>query len=249
MSALVDRIRLRLIPALLTAFGVGLLALGLLSYSDPVAARPAPSASPSPSETPLAVAATPSPRITLPPLESRPPASSGAPMASPSPSPVASIPADRVATRVRVAALKIDLPVMLQPDPKYPACNVAMYLGTMWQPGMDRSIYLYAHARAGMFLPILNASLVANGKKMKGMLVEVWTSDNQRFLYEITEVRRHVRTLDAAFKSTSEILWLQTSEGPRGTVGKTQVLAKLLAQEPADPADAHPKPHPVVCGP
>ena len=168
---------------------------------------------------------------------------------SPSPSPVASIPPDRVATRVRVAALKIDLPVMLQPDPKYPACNVAMYLPAMWQPGMDRSIYIYAHARKGMFLPILNASLVANGKKMKGMLVEVWTSDNQRFLYEITEVRRHVHTLESAFKATSETLWLQTSEGPRGTLGKTQVLAKRLAQEAADPADAHPKPHPVVCGP
>src|SRR3954470_9311485 len=122
MSALVDRIRLRLIPALLTALGVGLLALGLLSYTDPVAARPAPSASASasPSDSSAAVTSTPRPRITLPPLESRPPAASGAPIASPSPSPspVASIPADRVATRVRVAALKIDLPVMLQPDPK-----------------------------------------------------------------------------------------------------------------------------------
>ncbi len=88
---------------------------------------------------------------------------------------------------------------MLQPDPRYPACNVAMYLPSMWQPGMDRSIYIYAHARTGMFLPILNASLVANGKKMLGMLAEVWTSDNQKFTYEITDVRRHQHTLESAF--------------------------------------------------
>jgi hypothetical protein len=245
MSGFVDRIRLRLIPALLTAIGVGLLALGLLSYSTPVAAIPV--ASPSPSPTPLAVAATPSPLITLPPLGSRPPPSASAPIVEPSP--VASIPPDRVTTRVRVKALKIDLPVIVQPDPRYPACNVAMYLQSMWQPGMNRSIYLYAHARAGMFLPILNASLVSNGKKMLGMLVEIWTSDNQKFLYEITDVRRHVHTLDSAFNAKSETLWLQTSEGPKGTLGKTQVLAKPLAQEAADPAEAHPKPHPVVCGP
>ena len=91
-----------------------------------------------------------------------------------------------------------------------------MYLTSMWQPGQDRSIYLYAHARTGMFLPILNASLVANGKKMLGMIVEVWTDDNQRYLYEITDVRRHQHTLESAFQATSETLWLQTSEGPEG---------------------------------
>jgi hypothetical protein len=235
MSAIFDRIRLRLIPALITAVGVALLAAGLMSYSTPVTADPVATATPSP--TAVAVAPTPSPRITLPPLGSGEP---------PTPSP--SFPADRVATRVRIAALKIDLPVIIQPDPSYPACNVAMYLTNMWQPGEGRSTYLYAHARTGMFLPILTASLVQNGKKMLGMVVEVWTSDNQRFLYEITEVRRHQLTLDAAFKATTETLWLQTSEGPKGTPGKTQVIAKPLAQEPADPADAHPKPHPVACG-
>jgi hypothetical protein len=244
MSALIDRVRLRLIPALLTAVGVGLLAVGLLSYSNAATAQPAASASASPSSTVAAVVATPSPLITLPPLDSGPLPSSSAPIA-----PVASLPVDHVMTRVRIAALKIDLPVMIQPDPTYPACNVAMYLTSMWQPGQDRSIYLYAHARTGMFLPILNASLVANGKKMLGMIVEVWTDDNERYLYEITEVRRHQHTLESAFQADSETLWLQTSEGPKGTLGKTQVIAKPLAHDAADPADSHPKPHPVVCGP
>src|SRR6478672_11766959 len=106
MSALLDRIRLRLIPAVLTAVGVGLLAVGLLSYSNPVTAQPAASASPSP--TPVAVVATPSPLITLPPLDSGPLPSSSAPIA-----PAASLPVDHVMTRVRVAGLKIDLPVMI----------------------------------------------------------------------------------------------------------------------------------------
>ena len=43
-----------------------------------------------------------------------------------------------------------------------------------------------------MFLPILTASKVSNGKKMVGMVVEVWTNDDQRFLYVVTKVKRHV---------------------------------------------------------
>jgi hypothetical protein len=48
--------------------------------------------------------------------------------------------------------------------------------------------------------------------------------------------------------ATTEQLWLQTSEGPKGTVGKTQLLAELLTVGPADHAAAHPTPHPVNCG-
>jgi len=116
------------------------------------------------------------------------------------------------------------------------------------QPGQGRATYLYAHARTGMFLPILDASKVDDGAAMIGMLVQVYTSDDQLFLYEITEVRRHQTTLDDAASATTEQLWLQTSEGPRGTPGKTQVIAMPLSSGPADPADAHPVPKPVVCG-
>ena len=123
-----------------------------------------------------------------------------------------------------------------------------MYLQQLAQPGEGRATYLYAHARTGMFLPLLAASLVENGKSMLGMVVEVWTSDDQRFLYEITEVRRHQTDLSDATAASSDELWLQTSEGPKGTPGKLQVLAMPLSQEAADPADAHPVPKPVVCG-
>jgi hypothetical protein len=83
---------------------------------------------------------------------------------------------------------------------------------------------------------------------MIGLIVEIYTSDDQLFMYEIVEVRRHQTTLDDAANATTEQLWLQTSEGPRGTPGKTQVIALPLSSGPALPADAHPEPKPVVCG-
>ena len=237
MADLADRIRIRLIPAVLTALGVAALAAGVLSLTTPVTADPLPSASP----TAIAsVEPTGTPLITFPPI----PSASVAPSTSPTP------PADRVATRVRVAALDIDLPVVKPPGGAnaYPLCDVAMYIQELGQPGQGRVTYLYAHARTGMFLPILDASLVQNGKSMLGMVVELWTSDDQRFLYEITEVRRHQLDLDGALNAPGEELWLQTSEGPKGTPGKTQVIALPISQEAADPADAHPEAKPVVCG-
>jgi hypothetical protein len=236
MSGNAVRIRTRLIPALLTALGVTLLAAGLLTYTSPVTAV---GDVPSPTVSAPADSAAPTPLFTLPPI------TAGRPSATPS------APADRVATRVRIAALDIDLPIIIQPNADYPACNVAMYLTELGQPGQGRAIYLYAHAREGMFLPMLDASKVKNGKKMLGMIVEIWTSDDQRFLYVINEVRRHQVSLDDAIGATNEQLWLQTSEGPKAPAGvispKLQVIALPLSQEAADPVDAHPKPHPVDC--
>lgn len=231
MTDFADRLRTRIVPAILTAIGVALLAGGLISFTSPVAADPLGS----PSPTQVAVVPTAAPLITLPPLGSAPPS------ASPS------APADRVATRVRIAALKIDLAVIKPAGANvYPLCNVAAYIKDprLGQPGQGRAIYLYAHARTGMFLPLLRTT----EKKLLGMVVEVWTSDDQRFLYEISDVRRHQLDLDDALGARSEELWLQTSEGPKGTPGKTQVIALPLSQGAADHAAAHPVAKPVVCG-
>ncbi|HVL53315.1 MAG TPA: sortase [Vitreimonas sp.] len=152
-----------------------------------------------------------------------------------------------MATRVTVPALGIDLPVMRQPG-SYPACNVAMYLAQLKQPGQGGPTYLYAHARSGMFLPLLDRSRVNNGASMIGMRVEVYTGDNKRFVYRIDEVRRHVTDLRYVNRRKGESLWLQTSEGPRGTVPKLQVGASLVSSGSASHAEAHPKPRPVACG-
>lgn len=222
-----DYFRSRFLPAVLTAGGVTLLAAGLLTYTVPVAAEPIHTSSP----RPTAVAVTPSPRVTLPPIGTPTPAPP-----SPSPDP------DRVATRVRIASLDIDMPVIKGPA-GYPPCDVAMYIKELSQPGQGRAIYLFAHARPGMFEPLLKTK----APDQRGSVVEVWTSDDQLFLYEIFEVRRDQRDLDDAINADREELWLQTSEGPKGTPGKTQVIAKPLSSGPADPADAHPKAKPRAC--
>lgn len=220
----------RITSALLTALGVVLLAGGLLTYTQPVAAAPVGSAAP---------IASPGPG-NLQTLE---------PLATPSPT-SSVVAVARIASRVVVPALGIDLPVIRQPGSadSFPPCNVAMYITQLHQPGQPGATYLYAHARTGMFLPILSASQKDNGKSMIGMLIEVYTTDNMEFLYEAVAVRRHITNLDSAFATTDETLWLQTSEGPVGTVQKVQVIAKPLSSGPADPTAAHPKANPIVCG-
>ena len=232
MDELALRLRARLLPAILTALGVAFLTAGLLTYTAPVEAGPEPS------ETPTIV--------TLPPTAE--PSVTPRPTSGPTNTPAPTVPADRVATRVVVAALGIDMPVVRQPDPDYPACDVAMYHEALGQPGQGRATYLYAHARTGMFLPILDASKVDNGAVMFGMIVEVYTSDDQLFLYEVTEVRRHQLDLDDAVAATTEEMWLQTSEGPKGTRPKTQVVARFLSTGAADHDAAHPVAKPVACG-
>jgi len=221
------------VPAILSALGVALLAAGLLTYSAPVEAGPETS------QAPIIV--------TLPPTA----APTNEPVATASPTAEPTPPADRVATRVVVGALGIDLPVVLQPgQTAYPLCDVAMYVSWLGQPGFGRATYLYAHARTGMFLPILTESKVANGVKMLGMTVDVYTSDDQLFIYRITEVRRHVPGeggYDAVIAATTEQVWLQTSEGVGKDDPKLQVVAEFVASGPADPADAHPDPKPRVC--
>jgi sortase (surface protein transpeptidase) len=152
-----------------------------------------------------------------------------------------------VATRIAIPSLKIDLPV-IKGGTAYPPCNVAMYLRELSQPGEAGVTFIYAHARKGMFLPLLDRSKINNGASLLGMKVKVWTSNNVLTTYEITRVRRHVTTFGNAFDLETQQLWIQTSEGPRGTVAKLIVVAKRLGQEAASQEEAHPTPRPVTCG-
>jgi sortase (surface protein transpeptidase) len=254
MSDLWDRIRLRAAPALLTAFGVMLLTGGLLSYADPTTAGPEPSETPvietlPPDATDVAIA-SPSPSPSIEPSESASDSPSVSPSVSaaptPTPDPTLKPGTRAVATRVVVPGLDIDLPIIKGPA-GYPPCNVALYLKELKQPGEKGATYLYAHARTGMFLPFLEASKVNNGRRMLGMLVQVYTSDNKLHLYEINQVRRHQRSLDQALNARSDQLWLQTSEGPNSSYPKLMVVAKPLSTGPASYGDAHPKPRPVNC--
>jgi hypothetical protein len=234
-------LRDRILPAVLTAAGVALLAAGLLSYTGSAVAAD-PGASSAPSE----IAVDPSIGLALPTLP--PPGSSASALPSPSPS------GNAVATRVVIEALGIDLPIVKpRPGNAYPYCNVAMYLSDprLGQPGGDKASYLYAHARDGMFGPIYDRAiqkLHGGPSSLKGMIVQVYTSDDVLHEYQITKVLLHQLSLNAPLAATHDQLWLQTSEGPKGTPGKTQVVAEPLLTLPADHATAHPTPHPVVCG-
>jgi hypothetical protein len=230
VEVVTPRLRSRLLPALFTALGLVLLASGLMSYTSAV--ETAPVARPLASYEPLPTPATGA--IVLP---------GGTATSNPS------FPPGRVATRIVIRRLDVDLPVMLQTDNYgiFPLCDVAMYLPQLGQPGQGRATYIYAHARVGMFLPLLRASEKDDGKRMLGMTVEVYTSDDWRFLYTITEVRRHTRNLNDAVAATTERLWMQTSEGPNGTVPKLQVVADFLSAAKTDPKSAHPAAHPRIC--
>jgi hypothetical protein len=240
VTSIGDAFRNRLLPAIFTAAGVTLIAAGLLNYSGNVTATEPPSAAPT------IVSADPGTSFSLPslpPIDASPGRASGPP---------ASVSPGRVATRVVVEALGIDLPVVKPSGDSttYPECNVAMYIQELSQPGNGRSTYLYAHARDGMFGPIYERAILGHSggpKSMIGMVVQVYTSDDFLYEYTITEVRLHQLNLDDAVAATTEKLWLQTSEGPAGTAGKTQVLAKPLVVLAADHAAAHPKARPASC--
>jgi hypothetical protein len=262
----------RLVPALITAAGVVLITAGLLSYASPSQAGIVPEqsdlivtldptdapatpdiASASPSEEPTG-APTSAPSASASASAGASPSASAGAAATPKPTTPPKLGKGH-ATRVVVPALKIDVPVIPGND-GYPLCNVAMYiddlgkpLRDLGRPGRDGATYIYSHARDGMFGPIYRLAIEkGTPRKMLGMVVQVYTDDSKVYLYEIREVRLHQTSLDDAIGATRQELWLQTSEGPRGTKGKTQVRAVPISVADADYKESHPKAKPVACG-
>lgn len=153
------------------------------------------------------------------------------------------------ATRVKiprqdVLGKGIDLAVVRSPN-AYPYCNVAMYMGALNQPTEPGVTFIYAHARTGMFLPLLNEWLRNRGSQMVGMKVYVWTSNNVRHTYVIDKVWKS-KAMDGVFK-TSEKLWLQTSTGPNFTYPKLFLEGHRIASEPSTREAAHPTARIVRC--
>src|SRR3990172_2463971 len=174
------------------------------------------------------------------------------PSEPPSPTPSASVEV-AVTSRVVIPALKIDLPIVAQSygpgQGSYPLCDVAQYLEIFKQPSQPGTTYIYAHAREGMFLPLLLQSQRDNGQAMIGDLVQVYTSDGHVYLYEIYRVKRHATDFSLAedVPEGEQGLILQTSEGPRGTIPKLQIAAKLLNVAQASLAESNPTPYPRDC--
>ena len=100
-----------------------------------------------------------------------------------------------------------------------------------------------------MFLPLLLASQHHDGAGLIGALVQVYTSDEREYVYQVTKVKRHALDFSLALDAPpgSQQLILQTSEGPRGTVPKLQVLAEPVDVLDASVRESNPKPHPRPC--
>ena len=165
-------------------------------------------------------------------------------------------PRDRaVASRIVIPSLDIDLAIISSDyrSPRqrtdYPLCDVAMYLSVFSQPGYAGTTYLYAHARSGMFLPLLAESEYRDGRRILGDTVYVYRSDGRRYVYSIYRVKRHATdfTLATDLDPDEQRLVLQTSEGPRGTKPKLQVAARFVRSEDASVRASRPRPDPSVC--
>lgn len=172
------------------------------------------------------------------------------------PAPPPSAPPSDVPSRVVARELGIDLPVISGDvvhagnPPDYPLCDVAQFLTTFPYPGRLRATtWIYGHARDGMFLPLLRASERADGAELIGQTIDVFSTANIRYRYRISTVLRHATDRSAAqgVPPDQGRLIIQTSEGPRGTIPKLQVIASLTATESASPEDAQPPASPRAC--
>jgi hypothetical protein len=157
---------------------------------------------------------------------------------------------DAVPTRVVVRDLNIDLPVIRPArDEAYPLCDVAEFLPAYGLPGLPGVTYIYAHAQAGMFLSLLEASRKAKGAALLGVVVDVYTSDSFRRRYAIAEVHPHARSLDLVTDLRGDAVVLQTSETAHHSGTKLMVVARPFgAPERVSAKRAGPDPRPRVCG-
>jgi len=179
------------------ALGVG--PTGTAPTTAPVTASPEASLGGSPAFSDL-------PLVTVAPTTTRAPtpvpADAGPASVSPSPSPTAQrgIRADRI----RIARLGIDLAVIEGDGIDAPIGKAAHYPGSAW-PGGGSNMYIYGHARVGMFLPLWKVRV--------GDTVELDLVDGTSRTYVVTKVLPKV-PFDAVTylaPTPTEQLTLQTS--------------------------------------
>ena len=222
MADLAERIRTRLLPAVLTPLGVTLLAAGSCRTRRRSTAGPGAIATPDPT---AAVAADRRRR-------SSPCRRSARPRRRRSRRPTP--PADRVATRVRDRRRSTSTcrSSSRRPTDAYPLCDVAMYIERRSASRATGGRPTCTPTRAtGMFLPLLErrtAERQAARHGRRGL-------DERRPALPVRDHRGPAAPARPRRRRRRphEQLWLQTSEGPKGTPGKTQVVAKPISVEAA----------------
>lgn len=205
------------------ALAVGLTALGVALSGGWAGTGSRPGPSQPPGSPPVAGQATPS--ATLPPLPGSSggssPGASGDPAVSAGPGASGGPTQAVVARRIRIERLGIDLPIVPGDGFDAPMYKAAHYPGTGW-PGGGINIYIYAHAQAGMFLPLWDARV--------GDVVSLDLADGTTAQYEVTEVLPKVASdaLEYTDPTPPERLTLQTSTGYTATSPRFVVLAQPM---------------------
>jgi len=136
---------------------------------------------------------------------------------SPTPGPSAT-PAGIVATRILIARLGINLRIVEGDGLDAPIGKAAHYPGTAW-PGSGSNIYIYGHARVGMFLSLWQARV--------GDKVVLTLADGTTRTYVVTKVLPKVPWDDVAYlnPTPTEQLTLQTSTSYYATAPRFVVIA------------------------
>jgi hypothetical protein len=150
------------------------------------------------------------------------------------------------ATRIVISSLGINLPIVRGPS-GYPYCRVAMYLSANAQPREPGITYIFAHARTGMFLPLLTQYRLHGAAGLLGRYVKVYTNDSYVSYYKIDKVRKTLNATAGVTTLTTERLWLQTSTGPNTSYPKLVAEAYRYKTLKTTYAASHPTPHPINC--
>ena len=148
------------------------------------------------------------------------PLDAGPPAASPSVSPPGSpaVGAGIRANRIKIATLGIDLAVVEGDGVDTPIGKVAHYPGSAW-PGGGSNIYIYGHARVGMFLPLWQIHV--------GDTVELDLVDGTSRTYVVTKILPKVPYDAVSYlaPTPTEQLTLQTCTSYYPTAPRFVVIA------------------------
>jgi LPXTG-site transpeptidase (sortase) family protein len=204
-------------PRRWTSVGVGL-AVVAVAIGIAIALSGGSAGSATPTPTPgIGAAASPAlgdlPLVTVAPAASAPDAGSSVARLSPSPAVEAGIRANRI----RIARLGIDLAIVEGDGIDAPIGKAAHYPSSAW-PGGGSNIYIYGHARVGMFLPLWQIRL--------GDTVELDLVDGTARTYVVTEILPKV-PFDAVKylqPTPTEQLTLQTSTSYYATAPRFVVI-------------------------
>jgi len=207
---------------------VGLAVVALVAVAAAIAIGPGDGPS-SPGRSPDAAAASDDAGLSLvpvvaSPVAERPSGPAGTPSSN-SPSAIPSASATEVATqevrarRIRIERLGIDLRVIEGDGVDAPIGKAAHYPGTAW-PGGGSNIYIYGHAREGMFLSLWEARV--------GDVVELDLADGTTRAYVVAKVLPKVPWDAVRYlrPTAGEQLTLQTSTSYHPTSPRFIVIAR-----------------------